>query len=187
MNDEGGQDLEPGSDVSASDITVGNIRELADDVIENSFLSLLDHINANAAAIWLRTRDSEEEFLTIAYNVGGRGAEIEGQVRQTLDAGLVSKAYQEAKTICHQGIFSHKEQSMDVDRELHQVTAHQIAAPFYILGTRAGAITAIQTLGGNIGPGAKWGFNDPAVGHFENWVKVMQRLFELNLRRAADS
>lgn len=51
---------------------------------------------------------------------------------------------------------------MNFIKSLHIRSPHQ----FNVLGTWAGAITAIQMLGVNIAPGAKWGFNDPVVGHF---------------------
>jgi hypothetical protein len=171
----------------AAIVTVDNFRDLADPVIENSFRMLLKTIDADAAAIWLVNTSDRGQVLTIAYNVGGRGAEIEKKVSQPLDSGLVSKAFRESATICHDGFFSHKEQSSNVDTELHQLTAHQIAAPFKIAGTLIGAATVVQVQDAKSSSRIHWGFEKPAIELFENWVAVTGRLFELNLRRAADA
>ena len=160
------------------------IHELADPTIERCFLNLLDHIQAHAAAIWLKQPGDKGDVLSIAYNVGGRGSAVEGTVRQPLDRGLVSKAFRERKTICHQGIFKHKEQSIDVDLKLGQMTAHQIAAPFDLFGAPIGAFTAIQTLDAGIKPDSEWGFETTDIEHFETWVEMIQRLFELNYLRS---
>jgi hypothetical protein len=160
------------------------IHELADPTIERCFSNLLDHIHADAAAIWLKQSSDDGDVLTIAYNVGGRGSDIEGVVRQPLDRGLVSKAFRERKTICHQGIFKHKEQSAEVDLKLGQFTAHQIAVPFDLFGKPLGALTAIQTLDAGIKHDSDWGFKAEDIKHFETWLEIIQRLFELNYLRS---
>ncbi len=170
----------------ADKVTVEGFRELADPVIEQSFKTLLDQINADAAAVWLKDGAAGSEVLTIAYNIGGRGSELENQVSQSLDSGLVSKAFRESSTICHEGLFCHQEQSHEVDRQLHQLTAHQIAAPFSIAGNQVGAVTAVQIQDERSGNRTEWGFEHADVSAFENWVAIMERLFELNLRRQAN-
>jgi hypothetical protein len=115
--------------------------------------------------------------------VGERGHEVEGLVSTPTDKGLVSKAFKELKTICHQGIFKHKEQSTEIDMELGQVTAHQIAAPFHLFNRPIGAITVIQTLATGIEQHSEWGFDNGDIQHFETGVAIIERLFELNIIR----
>lgn len=158
-------------------------QSLADDVIKNSILNLSQLINGHAIAIWLPEKKDSEEVLTIAYNVGARGHEIEGVVSQPLDEGLVSKAFKDNDFVCHQGFFKHREQSADVDKELGQVTAHQIAAPFQLFGKTVGAITIIQTLASGIEQQSEWGFDENDVEMFKSGVQNIERLFELNIIR----
>ena len=163
-------------------LSLDNIRTVADEVIESGFENLLKFIHCDSAAIWLK--NPAEDKLTIAFNVGGRGKELEGQVSQSLDSGLVSKAYREQQMICHQGIFNHKEQSSQIDMELGQMTAHQIAAPFKLFGQLVGAVTAVQIISSEKPRTSGWGFDDEMCHRFTNWVQVAERLFELNLLKA---
>ena len=165
-------------------VDVSNLKSYTDDVIEQSLLHLIDKVNGHAVAIWLPENKEGEEVLTIAYNVGDNGPEVEGVISQSLDDGLVSKAFKESQVVCHQGFFKHKDQSSEVDKELGQMTAHQIAAPLAILGQTIGAITVIQTLGAGVENHEDWGFDDDDVEHFRVVVSVIQRLFELNLIRS---
>ena len=160
-----------------------SLPSLADQVIESSILNLQKLINGHAIAIWLpETRDGEE-VLTIALNVGERGHEIEGEISQTLEHGLVSKSFLEKETICHQGFFKHREQSVRVDQELGQVTAHQIATPFSLFGQTVGACTVIQTLASGLEQQSDWGFDENDVTLFRNGMESIERLFELNIIR----
>ena len=128
-------------------LTVANFKTLSDQVVENCIGHLIDGVNGHAVAIWLPEEKDGDEVLTIAYNVGEKGPEVEGVISQPLEKGLVSKSFKEKQTVCHQGFFKHKEQSNTVDKELGQITAHQIAAPFQLFRKTVGAITVIQTLG----------------------------------------
>ena len=156
---------------------------LTDNVIEGSIVNLNQLVNGHAIAIWLPEQRDGEDVLTIAYNVGERGHEVEGVISQSLDKGLVSKAFRDGETICHQGFFKHREQSVAVDQELGQVTAHQIAAPFKLFEKSVGAITVIQTLASGIEQQSEWGFDENDVSVFESGVETVQRLFELNIIR----
>lgn len=156
---------------------------LADDVIKGSILNLIQLVNGHAIAIWLPERQGDADVLTIAYNVGGRGHDIEGEISQSLDKGLVSKAYLENETICHQGFFKHREQSSAVDKELGQVTAHQIATPFKLFGKTVGAATVVQTLASGIEQQSEWGFDENDVTLYRNGIETIERLFELNVIR----
>ena len=166
------------------DIRYEQIRALADDVIELYLTNLLKTLEAHAVAIWLKTVGPEGDRLTIAYNVGQRGTEVEGKINQALDQGLVSKAFREGMAICHQGIFKHREQSLAVDRQLGQITAHQIAVPFRFFDRTIGAMTVIQTLDAGIADHLQWGFDKDEIKLFEGEVVVVQRLFELNFLKS---
>ena len=157
------------------------LKSLSDDVIEGSIENLNELVSGHATAIWMREEKDGEEVLTIAYNVGGKGEEVEGVVSQSLDSGLVSKAFNDDETICHQGFFKHKEQSSSVDKELGQITAHQIATPFKLFGQGVGAVTVIQTLAAGIEANSEWGFENSDIENFEAHVRVLERLFELNV------
>lgn len=166
-----------------AEVNIASIKSLVDNVVEGSLNNLTAQVNGHAAAIWLHEQKPDEDVLTIAFNAGGKGHEVEGVVSQSLDDGLVSKAYKEQKTICHQGIFKHKEQSTDVDRELGQMTAHQIAAPLALFGQTVGAITVIQTLAKGYEQQSEWGFDEADISYFETSVDTVQRLLELNVIR----
>lgn len=157
--------------------------ELADQVIKGSILNLIQLINGHAIAIWLPENRDGEDVLTIALNVGERGHEIEGEISQSMDKGLVSKAYRENETICHQGFFKHREQSSAVDQELGQVTAHQIATPFKLFDKIVGAVTVVQTLASGIEQQSEWGFDENDVALFRTGIETIERLFELNVIR----
>ena len=165
-------------------VNIEGFRSLADRVIENAISNLIDLVNGHAVAVWLPEIKDDEEVLTIAYNVGEKGPEVEGVISQSLDKGLVSKSFKEKETVCHQGFFKHRDQSSSVDKELGQITAHQIASPFQLFGETIGAITVIQTLGAGVEQHDDWGFNDEDVRHFDKSVQIVQRLFELNLIRS---
>ena len=166
-----------------SDIEIKSVKSLVDKVVHGSLNNLVTQVNGHAVAIWLHEQKPEGEALTIAYNVGEKGHDVEGVVSQPLDDGLVSKAFKEEKTICHQGVFKHKEQSTDVDKELGQMTAHQIAAPFSLFGKTIGAITVIQTLAKGYEQQSEWGFDKSDIEYFETSVDTIQRLLELNVIR----
>jgi hypothetical protein len=159
-------------------------QSLTDAVIERHLTDMLKTLEAHAVAIWVKTVGPDGDQLTIAYNVGQRGSEIEGKISQPLDEGLVSKAYRENTTICHQGIFRHREQSLSVDLQLGQLTAHQIAAPFMFFDRAIGAITVIQTLDAGLAEHSHWGFDNDKIKLFEGEVAVVQRLFELNFLKS---
>ena len=178
--------LDRASQSSAASLTTDTFRSLTDAVIENTFSNLNQLINGHATAVWLPEQRESETVLTIAYNVGARGHEIEGVISQSLDKGLVSKSYQEGETICHQGFFKHREQSSTVDQELGQITAHQIAAPFALFGQTIGAITIIQTLASGLEQQSEWGFDEDDVSMFQSGVEAIQRLFELNVIRGLE-
>lgn len=164
-------------------LEVKTLQALSDNVIEGSVSNLKQLINGHAVAIWLPENRNGEDVLTIAYNVGERGHMIEGTISQPLGSGLVCKAFRENQTICHQGFFKHREQSLGVDQELGQVTAHQIATPFELFGKTVGAATIIQTLASGIVQHSEWGFDESDVELFESGVETIQRLFELNIIR----
>lgn len=155
----------------------------ADSLVRRAFENLLSQIQAHAGAFWIPVEYEGKPCLVIAVNVGDRGSEIEGTVFQSLDSGLVSKAYRDAEVVCHQGIFKHSQQSAEVDKELAQLTAHQIAAPFFLFGHKVGAVTAIQSMAGGIAHRTKWGFDQDAIDQFKIWVEISQRLFEYNVLR----
>jgi hypothetical protein len=163
--------------------TLTTFQKLADSFVRESFEKLLGKIQGHAGAYWLIDRQDDVEGLTIAVNVGDRGAEIEDKIFQPLDHGLVSEAFNKNETICHQGLFRPKKQSVEVDRELRQVTSHQIAAPFEMFGQKIGAVTVIQSLSGGVAKGTDWGFDQPAIEEFNNWVRLSERLVEYNFVR----
>lgn len=165
-----------------AELNLTNFKLLVDDVVAKTMSNILDHVNGHAIAIWLKENGAEEK-LTIACNVGDKGASVEGLVSQPLSAGLVSKAYRDGQVVCHQGLFKHREQSLSVDKALNQITAHQIASPFRLFGNRVGAVTVVQTLAKGIEQHSEWGFTKEDISHFETGVEILQRLIELNLIR----
>ena len=175
--------IETAASAFLANLDTGSLKLYSDDVIDNCIKNLIDHVNGHAVAVWLEEQKEGSDVLTIAYNVGEKGDEVEGVISQSLEDGLVSKAYKEKETICHQGFFKHKEQSMKVDQKLGQITAHQIAAPFQLFGKTIGAITVIQTLAAGFEQHSDWGFDRTDIEHFESTVEVIQRLFELNIIR----
>ena len=166
---------------AVSKLTLENLNSLTDSVVEGCLESLNELVNGHAAAIWIREDKGGEQVLTIACNVGGKGDEVEGVVSQSLDSGLVSKAFNDGETICHQGFFKHKEQSTEVDKELGQMTAHQIAAPFELFGKAIGAVTVIQTLAAGVEKQSEWGFDKSDVESFNVQLRIIERLLELNV------
>lgn len=163
--------------------TLSTFRQLADPFVRESFEKLVRHIQGHAGAYWVIDRQNETDGLTIVVNVGERGEEIEGEIFQPLDQGLVSDAFNNGETICHQGMFRPKNQSEDVDRELGQVTSHQIAAPLELFGKKIGAVTVIQSLAAGVSQGTDWGFDQPAIDEFNYWVRISERLLEYNFVR----
>ena len=180
------QAIEESSEAFVAKINIDNLKSLTDDVIEKSILNTIDQVNGHAVAIWLPDEKDGQDVLTIAYNVGDKGPEVEGVISQKLDEGLVSKSFKNNETVCHQGFFKHREQSSSVDKKLGQITAHQIASPFRLFGKTIGAITVIQTLAAGVEQHSDWGFNNTDIQHFESSVQITQRLFELNVIRKMD-
>ncbi len=165
-------------------MSLAQFRELRDDELDQCLVALLDRVNGHAAAIWFHETDGQTDMLTIAINVGEHGHEIEGQIHQPVGAGLVSKAFREGKIICHQGLFEHPEKSRDVDRQLRQVTAHQIAGPFRMFERTIGVVSAIQTLESGIQKHTdEWGFQDDDVQLFGVWTSILERLMEYRFLR----
>lgn len=164
-------------------VSVSKLSDLADEKIRMSFEDLLHHVNADAGAIWLVGSDGEQ--LTIAVNVGARGSSIEGNVSQNLDSGLVSKAFREKAIVCDEGTFRHEEQSLDVDMELGQLTAYQIASPFSMFEQTIGAVTVIQLTTAENTSRREWGFDDEASESVSRWVSVAERLFEYEALKQA--
>ncbi len=158
-----------------------DIRAYVDQRIDEGFTELLGQVDGHAAAVWIKPVD--RDVLTIAYNVGERGAEIEGKIEQSLDTGLVSKSFNEAQTICHQGFFPHREQSDKADRALDQITAHQIASPFTLFGKKCGAVTVIQSQASQVARHTKWGFEEDDIQRVEAWTAILGRLIEYNFLR----
>ena len=163
--------------------TLTTFQKLADPFVRESFEKLLGKLHGHAGAYWLVDRQDDVEGLTIAVNVGDRGEEIEGEIFQPLDDGLVSEAFNKNETICPQGMFRPKKQSAEIDRELGQITSHQIAAPLKLFGRKIGAVTVIQSLASGVTHGTQWGFDQPAIDEFNNWVHLSERLLEYNFVR----
>ena len=101
----------------STDLQLSEFRGLANESTRQCMTTVLEQIQAHACAVWVYQNSDQGELLTIVHNVGGQGDSIEGEVTQSLDSGLVSKAFREKETICHQGWFEHPEKTADVDRE----------------------------------------------------------------------
>ena len=61
-------------------LKLDSIQSLTDDVIDRSLANLIDLVNGHAIAIWLHEKKLDSDVLTIAYNTGERGHEVEGLV-----------------------------------------------------------------------------------------------------------
>lgn len=160
-----------------SDLSVASLQALAVESTRKSFETLLQHVQADAGAIWVVDKNATDA-LTIAINVGARGSEIEGHVSQALDKGLVSKAFREGSLIHDEGSFRDPEQSLSVDLELGQLTNYQIAMPFMMFGEKIGAVTVVQVSTLEKPLRKQWGYTAECVEEFRNWVVEAQRLFE---------
>ena len=158
-------------------VSVEAIGKIADQVFRKSFEELLCHCGADAGALWVVEKDAPDS-LTIAVNAGDKGETIEGKVSQQLDSGLVSRAFKESTFVHDDGLFRSKDQSMEVDMQLGQVTTQQMAIPFQMFGQTIGAITVIQLSSSNGVTRREWGFKDDSVQAFQNWLPVAQRLAE---------
>ncbi len=162
-----------------TELDATKIRPLVDEHAAGYFHEVLHCIHAHEGSIWVRP--PKADYLMIAYNDGPRPAELEGQVKMKVGEGLISKAYNEHITVCHQGMFRHKDQSEHVDKQLRQLTAHQIAAPFYFFGTCCGVLSAIQTYSGGVTAHTKWGFDRECIQQFTTCANVLRRLLEYQL------
>lgn len=158
-------------------VSVSRMQELAVPSSRKSFEDLLHQIKADAGAIWIVDKD-QTDALTIAVNVGARGSSIEGNISQSLDRGLVCKAFREDTLVHDQGTFFDPEQSRSVDMRLGQQTNYQLAMPFFMFEHKIGAVTAVQVSTLENPLRKEWGFTDQAVEDFQHWVAVAQRLFE---------
>lgn len=189
MNESSASFINFSSDATSNFIEtpcINLFRGLADAQTRKSFGFVLGQIQAHAGAFWLVSEQDGQRGLTISVNEGDRGPEIEGKVFQPIDKGLVCEAFSKNETVCHQGVFRHDKQSDDIDKELGQVTAHQIAVPFSMFGKAIGAVTAIQSLASGISHHTQWGFDQDAIDTFENFVRLSERLFEYNLIRGIE-
>ena len=164
-------------DAFLNSVSLEKVQQLADEVIKESFEDLVHGVGADAGAIWIVDPDQSSE-ITIAVNVGARGSEIEGEVSQNLDSGLVSKAYKQEELISDEGVIPHAEKSLDVDQQLAQMTLHQIAAPFKMFGKTIGAVTVVQFVTATGAQKKEWGLREDATESFQRWVAVAERLFE---------
>lgn len=165
-------------------ISVASLRALVDDVFRQSFKILLEQTGADAGALWV-LESANPDNLTIAVNVGDKGESIEGNVSQTLDSGLVSRAFKENVFVHDEGAFRSSDQSMDVDMQLGQYTTHQMASPFQVFGQPIGALTVIQLSSTKDAQGREWGFSDSASQAFQSWVPVAERLVEYSVVRSS--
>jgi len=159
------------------------LQSLADEFIREHLLFEMKRIGGDAAAMWVPDHRDGKDGLMIAVNVGSKGTSIEGVVFQPFGQGLLCAAYSENRIICHQGIFQHRQQSAQVDKQLHQVTAHQIACPLDLFDQRAGAATVIQSSGGEFR--TKWGFDQNDIDSFVRAIKVCQRFLEYRCREGS--
>lgn len=164
-------------DAFLNSVSLEKVQALADEVIKESFEDLVARVGADAGAIWIVEADESSE-ITIAVNVGARGSDIEGEVSQDLDSGLVSKAYKQDELISDEGVIPHAEKSLDVDQQLAQMTLHQIASPFKMFGKTIGAVTVVQFVTATSGTKKEWGLSEDATESFKRWVAVAERLFE---------
>lgn len=165
-------------DAFLNSLSLDSVRQLADSVIKESFEDMVAGVGADAGAIWVVDADQDAE-ITIAVNVGARGSEIEGEVSQNLDSGLVSKAYKQEQLISDEGVIPHAEKSFDVDQQLAQMTLHQIASPFKMFGKTIGAATIVQFVTASSGTQKKnWELREDAIESFRRWVAAAERLFE---------
>ena len=69
---------------AVSRLDLDALKSLADEVIDGSIENLNELVNGHATAIWMREVKDGDEVLTIAYNIGGKGEEVEGVVSQSL-------------------------------------------------------------------------------------------------------
>ncbi len=171
------ENLQQKTDSFLNDLSVDRFGVLADEAIRASFEDLVSQLGGDAGAIWIVEKSKPEE-LTIAVNVGARGSQVEGNVSQNLERGLVSKAFREKLLVRDKGAFRDREQSMDVDMKLGQYTAYQIAGPFSMFDKTIGAITIVQLSNSQNASGRNWGFDQQAAEMFANWSTVAERLFE---------
>lgn len=169
-------------DAFFASLTAASLAAQFDPLVERYFAQVVADARSGAGGVWLESADSTA--LVLAHNVGGAGAEIDGRVAQPLETGLVSKAFKEGTTVCHRGFFGHKEQSKAVDRELNQVTAHQVATPFSLFGRKVGALTVIQTADLAKNRRMRWGYDDDDIARVELATAVLGRLLEFNFTRA---
>ena len=158
-----------------SNISVDSFSGLADSTIRQVFEEIVQSLGGDAGAIWI-VEPADPDKLVIAVNVGSRGSSLEGEVSQSVNSGLVSKAYREGTIVHDQGAFQHPDQSIQVDQQLGQYTAYQVALPFSMSGKRVGAATIIQLSDGS--PKRQWGFTPESVESLQRWAPALERLFE---------
>lgn len=156
-------------------ISVDSFGSLADATIRQALEEIVQSLGGDAGAIWI-VEPADPENLVIAVNVGSRGSSIEGEVSQNVDSGLVSKAFREGKIVHDQGAFQHPDQSAQVDQQLGQYTAYQVAAPFSMFANKIGAVTIVQLSDGS--PKRQWGFTPESVESLQRWLPAIERLFE---------
>jgi hypothetical protein len=161
-------------------VSVDRVGKVVDEVFRNSFEELLRQCDADAGALWVVDHEAPST-LTIAINVGDKGEAIEGNVSQQLDCGLVSRAFNDSTFVHDVGLFRSKDQSLDVDMQLGQMTTQQMANPFKMFGQSIGALTVVQLSAINGTARRDFGFKEDAVRAFQNWLPVAQRLVEYSV------
>lgn len=121
--------------------------------------SLLE-IGAHEGSIWIAIPAIGQ--LVTCYNTQETG----WPVAQTLESGLVSKAYKEERPIHQKGLHRYHESSGAVDAYLEQKTQHQISVPFYICGKLVGVLSVVQLSSdfhSEPREDVPWGFDDDAA------------------------
>jgi hypothetical protein len=131
------------------------LQKMADLIIPENFLSLLDFRTANVlrdvfsavqadeGSLWIL--DQPKEHLVIAYNSGPNAADIVG-FKQPISAGIVSTSFVSEQGFAENEVYRLEQHSNLLDEKLHVTTYAMIVVPFYILNACCGVISCVQLI-----------------------------------------
>jgi transcriptional regulator with GAF, ATPase, and Fis domain len=136
---------------------------------------------AHEGTVWLV--DATGQFLEPAFNNGPFAAQMVGQFRQPLEAGLISMVFATEQAFLENDVTSNAQQSKLLDSKLNVQTSALIAVPLHFLNACRGVVSCVQL---NASPGRSLptsGFHPQHLAGIERCAALVAQLIEYRLLR----
>lgn len=164
---------------------------LGDEVHAAEFAQLLDPLlreilahgfaeaGAHEGSIWLV--DATGQFLEPAFNNGPYAAQMVGQFRQPLNAGLISMVFATEQAFLENDVIRNAQQSKLLDSKLNVQTSALIALPLHFLNACRGVVSCVQLNAAGGSAGAPCGFRPEHLAGLQRCTALVSQLVEYRL------